>query len=196
MNGETLPKVLRERFAEMPFDLIDADSGDAPDAARLFSERGWSHVRDDDDILAYLERYECARRADDALRTAAHADAASTATGANDDVESPHNYVHVAVGYPMTTVSFAAFYPAFFMHHGNVDRLYEACGSRRGRVSDKARRRRGRDGDLPRYQIARTPRPRRESSAETSRRRGRDGDLPRYQIAAATRIFRRDRRFR
>ena len=89
MNGETLPKVLRERFAEMPFDLIDADSGDAPDAARLFSERGWSHVRDDDDILAYLERYECARRADDALRTAAHADAASTATGANDDVESP-----------------------------------------------------------------------------------------------------------
>ena len=29
-------------------------------------------------------------------------------------------------GYPMTTTSYAAFYPAFFLHHCNVDRLYEA----------------------------------------------------------------------
>ena len=37
--------------------------------------------------------------ADNALTTSQHGAAASTATGSNDDVESPHNYVHVACGY-------------------------------------------------------------------------------------------------
>eukprot|EP00965_Chrysotila_dentata_P160301 5293305-Pleurochrysis_carterae.AAC.1 len=42
-----------------------------------------------------------------------------------------HNSIHVAVGYPMTSVKWAAFHPIFFLHHCNVDRLYEAyltCG--------------------------------------------------------------------
>ena len=41
-------------------------------------------------------------------------------------MESPHNSVHVACGFPMTSLNYAAFFPGFFLHHCQVDRVYEA----------------------------------------------------------------------
>ena len=41
-------------------------------------------------------------------------------------VESPHNHVHMDVGWPMSSFLHAPFNPIFFLHHCNVDRLFEA----------------------------------------------------------------------
>ena len=38
-------------------------------------------------------------------------------------MESSHNSVHVALGFPMSTVPYAAFHPIFFLHHANVTLL-------------------------------------------------------------------------
>lgn len=40
-------------------------------------------------------------------------------------VEVPHNSVHVAIGFPMSSVQFAAFDLTFWLHHCNVDRIHE-----------------------------------------------------------------------
>jgi len=50
---------------------------------------------------------------------------AATTEVSPDNIESPHDRVHVISGWPMTTVPYAAFNPLFFLHHSNVDRLYE-----------------------------------------------------------------------
>ena len=34
--------------------------------------------------------------------------------------------IHVLSGYPMRSLMHAAFHPAFWLHHCNIDRLYEA----------------------------------------------------------------------
>merc|ERR1719210_200820 len=50
--------------------------------------------------------------------------AASTRWRGNS-IESPHNTIHVILGFPMTSVAFAAFHPSFLLHHCNVDRIYQ-----------------------------------------------------------------------
>merc|ERR1719454_2436145 len=40
-------------------------------------------------------------------------------------VETSHNSIHMACGFPMTSIRYAAFTPLFFLHHCNVDRIYE-----------------------------------------------------------------------
>ncbi|GLC38351.1 hypothetical protein PLESTB_001267400 [Pleodorina starrii] len=58
-----------------------------------------------------------------------HSRAASTAGMAGHgqwSLEQPHNMLHNACDFPMSDVPFAAFHPIFWLHHSNVDRLYEA----------------------------------------------------------------------
>lgn len=50
---------------------------------------------------------------------------ASASWSRDTSVESPHDQIHVAVGWPMTSVAYAAFNPIFWLHHCNVDRIYE-----------------------------------------------------------------------
>ena len=95
LNGEVVPKVIRDYFSEMPRDLIDPNNS----SSEQFEDRGFSRINDDEEILSLLQRYNVRTNADNALTTSQHGAAASTATGSNDDVESPHNYVHVACGY-------------------------------------------------------------------------------------------------
>eukprot|EP00039_Didymoeca_costata_P028698 m.21974 g.21974 ORF g.21974 m.21974 type:complete len:973 (-) comp7306_c0_seq1:76-2994(-) len=40
-------------------------------------------------------------------------------------VETPHDNIHGALGPPMNNINFAAYHPIFWLHHCNVDRLYE-----------------------------------------------------------------------
>ena len=125
LNGEILPAIIRDAFRDMPEDLVD---GAASAKAGQFASRGYSRVRSEAEVKDFITRkYDLPLVCDAALWTSQHFNAASTGDGkSNDDVESPHNYVHNAVGYPMTTTSFAAYHPIFFLHHCNVDRLYEA----------------------------------------------------------------------
>jgi len=41
-------------------------------------------------------------------------------------LESPHGAIHVACGTPMNSVATAGWHPYFWLHHSNVDRLWEA----------------------------------------------------------------------
>jgi len=47
------------------------------------------------------------------------------AGGGGFSVEQPHNHVHMDVGWPMSSFLHAPFNPIFFLHHCNIDRLYE-----------------------------------------------------------------------
>jgi len=49
---------------------------------------------------------------------------ASASNSRDTSVESPHDQIHVAVGWPMTSVEYAAFNPIFWLHHNNIDRIY------------------------------------------------------------------------
>jgi len=50
---------------------------------------------------------------------------AATSQISPNNIESPHDGIHMATGWPMTTVPYASFQPLFFLHHCNVDRQYE-----------------------------------------------------------------------
>ncbi len=54
------------------------------------------------------------------------------------DINGPHGSVHVSVGGNMSSVSTAAKDPVFWLHHCNIDRLWEAwlrkCGGRKNPV--------------------------------------------------------------
>ncbi|RDB05976.1 hypothetical protein DVG78_11255 [Runella aurantiaca] len=57
----------------------------------------------------------------------------------NSDLEGPHGSVHVAIGGNMGSVNRAALDPVFWLHHTNIDRLWEAwlrkCGGRQNPTS-------------------------------------------------------------
>lgn len=50
---------------------------------------------------------------------------AATSEVSPDSIESPHDRIHMVTGWPMTSVPLASFQPLFYLHHCNVDRLYE-----------------------------------------------------------------------
>merc|ERR1719320_1904742 len=50
---------------------------------------------------------------------------AATSEVSPNNIEHPHDSIHMISGWPMTSVAFAAFQPLFFLHHSNVDRQYE-----------------------------------------------------------------------
>ena len=45
--------------------------------------------------------------------------------GSANSIENSHNGIHVAIGGVMARM-FSAFHPIFWMHHNNVDRVYES----------------------------------------------------------------------
>ncbi|MBV8281964.1 MAG: tyrosinase family protein [Candidatus Eremiobacteraeota bacterium] len=52
--------------------------------------------------------------------------------GANDDIQGPHGYVHVKVGKGFADFSKTAKDPLFWLHHCNVDRLWQVWRSKHG----------------------------------------------------------------
>ena len=57
---------------------------------------------------------------------------ASTENRRRVSVETPHNNCHNALGFPLTSLSYAAFHPMFWLLHCNVDRIYQAYVEARG----------------------------------------------------------------
>jgi len=120
INGEIFPKVLEKDLAGLPKGFLKKSSfskfrGDPSKFGRYPVARIARNLRNSDlDNKAY-----------NALEESQHWKAAST-RWRGDSVETPHNSVHVNVGHPMNQVDTAAFDPTFWLHHCNVDRLYEA----------------------------------------------------------------------
>ena len=74
-----------------------------------------------------IRKNELHRIAGHAMWLGQHYRAASSIGKTNEDsIESPHDQVHVLLGYPMASLMHAAFHPIFWLHHSNIDRLYES----------------------------------------------------------------------
>jgi len=116
INGEVYPNVLFEEFKALPKDFFKPQNKKRIEAFTRYSLKR---------IAKNIKNSNLKEKAYQALETSQHWKAAST-RWRGTSVESPHNTVHVACGFPMATVSYAAFDPTFWLHHCNVDRLYES----------------------------------------------------------------------
>ncbi|KAG2434558.1 hypothetical protein HYH02_012224 [Chlamydomonas schloesseri] len=117
VNGQVFPAIVRQRFSVLPPQLIPAE---------MNSELTSYGLASDERIIQRLQSMRVGAQTATALAQWEHPRAASTHAGNANSVETPHNSVHVVCGWPMTSVTYAAFHPIFFMHHCNVDRVYEA----------------------------------------------------------------------
>lgn len=116
VNGERYPQVLSRHFREMPADLVSTENE--------LKSRGYGALSSEASILSRLRSSRISDQVYRAFGNEEHFMAASKRwTG--DSLESPHDAVHVAAGFPMISVEFAAFHPLFWLHHCNVDRVYE-----------------------------------------------------------------------
>eukprot|EP01083_Nonionella_stella_P077035 210169_1 len=115
-----LPKSIRKRFAKWPNDLFPKD---------VIPQ--YKLKRDtDNNIGAKLNSWGTVRSAYDCLQATQHFAHASTGGMLNyPSVETSHNHLHVIVGGnggTMASVAWAAYDIAFWLHHNNVDRIYES----------------------------------------------------------------------
>ena len=136
VNGEVFPSILREYFpngVETVRRLL-VDPASVPDDGRpkqasqrrILWERGYQIV-DDETLRRAVTNENLAERTRSMLWVAQHYRAASTFGSSNEDsLETPHDLIHVLCSYPMKSLMHAAFHPAFWLHHCNIDRLYSA----------------------------------------------------------------------
>ena len=164
--GQVFPSILRTAFpngVETVRGFLRDPSESTSDGPRQQRQRqalwdvGYQMI-DDETLKAAVERERLGAKARETLWVGQHYRAASTFGSSNQDsIESPHDMIHVLCGYPMRSLMHAAFHPAFWLHHCNIDRLYEAYlahnrsartqfenNQDRGRFTNKRRGRRDR----------------------------------------------------
>ena len=112
INGETYPSILNEFFQDIPTGLQNFIRS-TPGGENLL-ERGYN-LNSETRLRRNLSRAGLVEKVRDALLETEHWRFASTRWGGGRSLEDPHNDVHVACGWPMTSVNFAAFHPIFFV---------------------------------------------------------------------------------
>jgi hypothetical protein len=120
VNGEVLPGIVREKLmVAFPADFF-------PKEVTSFRRSYEMGVASDASLKSYFGRGSLAKAANDCLRSVVHAQHACTdfSTPSNPTVESPHNSIHGVMGGMMGSYQ-SSFHPSFWLHHCNVDRLYE-----------------------------------------------------------------------
>mmetsp|Transcript_46962 Transcript_46962/g.60347 ORF Transcript_46962/g.60347 Transcript_46962/m.60347 type:complete len:683 (-) Transcript_46962:81-2129(-) len=125
INNEVMPAIIRDRFASLPSSVLGEDLDPSSPGGKLASIM-FKRMPNEKDLLVGLTGARLEDAVQRALEEEEHFKAVSTRWRGGSDVESPHNSVHVACGFPMTSVYYAAFHPIFFLHHCNVDRVYES----------------------------------------------------------------------
>ena len=140
MNGEVFPKILRD-----PQDPQGAGKGKLPwdmpskffpedrklEYTRWYQRRhgnstyqnilveGYRHISSDAKIL---QGFRSSDSNGDIMRTFN-----KNHSRANEQLEGAyHGDIHVLLNFPMLAINFAAYHPIFYLHHCNVDRVYEA----------------------------------------------------------------------
>ncbi|GLC43502.1 hypothetical protein PLESTM_001480100 [Pleodorina starrii] len=121
VNGQLFPAIIRERFSKMKPGLIPPSAT----GSQLGPDKDYQLVANDEVLATGMRNMKVSEQVRRALSQWEHPRAASTHADNPDSMETPHNSLHVLCGWPLTSVSFAAFHPLFYMHHANVDRLYE-----------------------------------------------------------------------
>ena len=119
MRGQLFPRILTERFPRFRTDILPREDQD-----NALARIGYGRLRTGSALLSRLRSGNLQEQVNRALLQEEHWRAASTRFS-RDNIESPHNTVHVACGYPMSSVNYASFHPIFFLHHCAIDRVYE-----------------------------------------------------------------------
>lgn len=137
LNDQVMPKIVRDHFGptfKFPDGFFD---GVAVSTAADFVTDQFRFLASDERLLFDLQRAKVSENAYASLDQEVNHEHwlhASTETSrnwpfrANNSVavETSHNMTHVALGFPLTSLSFAAFHPMFYLLHCNVDRIYES----------------------------------------------------------------------
>eukprot|EP00913_Durusdinium_trenchii_P035876 g33572.t1 len=98
LNGQVLPRIIRENFSELPSGLVDESQ------AGQLGSRGY-RLPSEDRLRQNLIAMQVISQAESCLTVAEHWLHASTRFSRRGfSVESSHNSVHVALGFPMSTV--------------------------------------------------------------------------------------------
>jgi tyrosinase len=118
IKNPSFPPIIRKQFSELPPKFFQAQGAGASVAL--------NRRNSDETIELNLRNANLKQLVDDCLSVDEHWKHASTRWRRGSSIETPHNSLHVAIGYPMTTVAHAAFDPVFWLHHANVDRIHEA----------------------------------------------------------------------
>lgn len=123
INGEVMPAVARKLMVEFPEDFFPVK----PDPGRHGYKM--SATKPDDQIRRSIVRRGRNRLADlveKSLLSNRFAQHASTRfqNSRNTSLEAPHNTVHGVVGGIMASYQ-SSFHPVFWMHHCNVDRVFQ-----------------------------------------------------------------------
>jgi len=114
---DIFPAVIREAFPRLPQNFFE--DSNHPLAMYDF-ENAW-----DNSLKRSIQDAKLDRLTKNCLLEDEHFKHASANWSRDTSVESPHDRIHVAVGWPMTSAAYAAFNPVFWLHHCNVDRIYE-----------------------------------------------------------------------
>ena len=118
VEDQAYPVVVDAMFSELPTSLLPHLEG------TKLAERGYQ-LRSGKALVSSLQRLRLNEKVEDALLETEHWKFASTRWRNGTSLEVPHNDVHVAMGYPMNSVKFASYHPMFFLHHCQIDRIFE-----------------------------------------------------------------------
>jgi len=134
LAGEEVPSYVLEKWSSLPVGLFPPGAHGQPSKIARASQQ---------QIKNKLRQWKTVALAMEALNNLDHAQFASrggerAAVTGRTSIEAPHDHIHVAVGGEMSTVKWAAFDIVFWLHHCNVDRLYEAYLSKPGAYDELA----------------------------------------------------------
>eukprot|EP01084_Bolivina_argentea_P053345 97923_1 len=118
-----IPKIVRERFTGWPDDFW-------PDSMKGQSRTSRLIRASDSQVTAQLRSWGVTSDASDCLLATQHwAHASTRFQGTYPSIETPHNSIHVIAGGnggQMGSVAWASYDIVFWLHHCNVDRIYES----------------------------------------------------------------------
>ena len=129
IRGEVMPAAIRMDFGEkfhFPVDFFDSVE-DSSNSALRFMRLAFSRLSSEAKLKQMLESGNVSRDAVACLDQWANHEHwlfASTENSRGTPLEQSHNMVHNALGFPLTSLRYAAFHPMFWLLHCNVDRLF------------------------------------------------------------------------
>ncbi|GLI71270.1 hypothetical protein VaNZ11_016392 [Volvox africanus] len=130
VNGQAMPTMIRDLFRDFKRDMIPSvllESVCDCNMLKLMRE-GYKGISTDDSISTQISNKELAYLVKSAIVQLLHSRAATTqdVKYTARSIEQPHNLLHNLCGFPMSDVPVASFHPVFWLHHSNIDRIYEA----------------------------------------------------------------------
>ncbi|KRX10972.1 putative domain, di-copper centre [Pseudocohnilembus persalinus] len=120
-SHNTFPKKIYDLYREFPKSFFPENDPNSEEFSQvLFTKR-----RSPQEISDYIKASRAPELAEQALSLSEHWKFSSTKwRGVGASVEAANNAIHMACGFPMSSMKFAAFDILYWLHHCNVDRYF------------------------------------------------------------------------